>query len=152
MKKLSLILLVFALILVTFSTTSCEAQNTSELSFFDQAMLFIYGESDAADYFMNFELFSGTRSMVYAFAKVGQTVGQVFSNLWNQGILYAILASVLAVILAIVAYFAVTILFGIMVGFDIVIAMYTVMSFLVFGALRCVLYIFVDLGLIDAFV
>lgn len=152
MKKLSLILLVLALILVTFSTTSCEAQNTSELSFFDQAMLFIYGESDAADYFMNFELFSGTRSMAYAFVKVGQTVGQVFSNLWNQGILYAILASVLAVILAVVAYFAVIMLFGIMLAFDIVIATYTVMSFLVFGALRCVLYIFVDLGLIDAFV
>ena len=156
MKKLSLILLILALILATFSTTSCEAQNTSELSSFDQAMLFIYGESDAADFFMDFELFSGTRSIVHAFAKVGETVGYVFSNLWNDaksaGILYVILASLLAVVLAAVAYFVVIVLLSFLLTFDLVIAIYTVMSFVVFGALRCVIYLLVDLGLIEAFV
>lgn len=84
MKKLSLILLILTILLLALFTTSCESQETSELDTFDSIMLFIYGESDAANYFMNIEWFSASRSSFKAFGKLTSTIGNVFTNLWNN--------------------------------------------------------------------
>ena len=84
MKKLSLILLILTILLLALFTTSCESQETSELNTFDSIMLFIYGESDAANYFMNIEWFAATHSSFDAFGKLTSTIGKVFTNLWNN--------------------------------------------------------------------
>ncbi len=62
---------------------SCEAQSDGELTFYDQLVTFVYGESDAADYFINLDLFSTTKAAAAGFANTWNIIWPALSAFYG---------------------------------------------------------------------
>lgn len=84
MKKISAIILILVLLFAMFSLTSCGSEEKLELNSYEDFVRFIYGDSDAADFFVNFKPFTTVGAAIDGFKRLGNTVGNGLSNCWNK--------------------------------------------------------------------
>ena len=84
MKKISALILILVLLFAMFSLTSCGSEEKLELNSYEDFVHFIYGDSDAADFFANFKPFTTVEAAIDGFKQLGKTVGNGLSNCWNK--------------------------------------------------------------------
>ena len=167
MKKISALILILVLLFAMFSLTSCGSEEKLELNSYEDFVRFIYGDSDAADFFANFKPFTTVGAAIDGFKQLGNTLGNGLSNCWNkvkelfsdlaENIFLFIIAVVpLAFFFIIVAAIGLFIAFMVMLFLllflfyavlaDVAFLIYYGLSLFVMGICRFGAYFLVDLG------
>lgn len=77
-------MLIIAIIITTFSLTSCSSENKLEINTYEDIIGFIFGDSASAEFFVNFEVFSGTKSICKALGNMFETIKNTASVMWDK--------------------------------------------------------------------
>lgn len=90
---------------------SCETQSDGESNIYEQLIVFIYGESDATDYFLNLEPFSTTKAAAAGFANIWNIIWPALCAIYGF-----ILDNILTILLVWIGLYATVLVIAVVTG------------------------------------
>ena len=167
MKKLSSILLIITMLIAMLSLTSCSSENKVEINTYEDLVRFIFGDSPAAEFFVNFKPFSTTKSICEGLGNLFKTIKDTASVVWNRTVSFftklaekpillilAIIPSLIVFIFAALIIILIAFITAIIFAFSLFVSVvYDALFLLLYGCtlvgmacVRYLIYVLIDLG------